>query len=450
MIKSLFLFIMAKLILQAKKSYEFISEKLWKVRINKVDRKQGLFIKNARIFSLAWKGFRDDKCLIAATALTFYTLFSIVPILALIFAIAKGFGFERDLEQQILQNYSEYETILSNAFIYANAMLSTTKEGIIAGIGIVLLLWSVMQLLINIEDSFNLIWKVKRGRSWVRKITDYLTIMLVAPLFLILSVGITIAVQTQIGNMHVLGFVGTFFIKMLAYALVACIFTFLFIALPNIKVNYKSAISAAIISTLAFELLGWGYIRFQIGANRLNAIYGTFAALPLFLIWVQYCWYIVLFGAELAYAHQHVDHFEMEDDIQKLSVRYRKVVALLIANLVAKRFYEREKSLNILEISEKLDLPTRLTQLIVNEFVETGIFVEVRTENEKETVYQPGVTESKFTVKFLIDALERKGVNSLPIIDTQELAHVNALMQELDKSTDTDLGHLYVKDLIQP
>jgi membrane protein len=439
---------MAKFIATARKSYDFVSGQLWKVRLSKLDKRQGLLVRQLRVFSLAAKGFNEDNCLVSATALTFFTLFSIVPILALAFAIAKGFGFEKNLQDQILQNYGEYSGVLNNAFLYANSMLSSARGGVIAGFGIVLLLWSVMKLLISIENSFNDIWEVKRGRSWVRKITDYLTIMLVGPLFLIVSGGLTVALQARLGNLHLLGFMGTFFIKLFAYGLVTGLFTFLFIALPNIKVQFKPAFAAAIVATILFELLGWGYIRFQVGANRMNAIYGGFAALPLFLIWVQYSWYIVLFGAELAYAYQNVDHYELEDDIQNLSFRYKKVISLMIANLVAKRFYKREKSLNAIEISIALDLPSRLTRNLINEFVEIGILVEVKTDTDKEVVYQPGITESKFTVQYVIDAIEKKGVNSLPINDSSELKVINQLMHEMDKTMDTQTGHVFVKDIV--
>jgi len=438
---------MSRLISSAKQSVQFVSG-IWKVRLNKVNKRQGILIKQLRIISLAGKKFKEDNCFTTATALTFYTLFSIVPILALVFAIAKGFGYEKDLQDELLNNYGQYREVLSNSFVYANSLLSTTQGGVIAGIGIVLLLWSVMKLLISIETIFNQIWEVKMGRSWVRKVTDYLTIMLVGPLLLIVSGGITVAVQNEVGNLHLLG-IGTVFIKLLAYALIAAVFIFLYIVLPNTKVRFKAALPAAIIATVLFELLGWAYIRFQIGANRLNAIYGGFAALPLFLIWVQYSWYIVLFGADLAYATQHVDHYELEDDIRNLSTRYKKVISLMIANLVSRRFFNGDKSLTVMEISEKLDLPSRLSENIINEFVDIGIFVEVRTDDEKEIVYQPGVTESKFTVQYLVDAIERKGVNSLPINDTLELIHINKLMQEMDRSMDTNLGHLYIKDIVK-
>lgn len=439
---------MANFVTRAKKSMESVSYKLFKVRLNKVEKRQGLLIRQLRAFSLALKEFRDDNCLVTATALTFYTLFSIVPILALVFAIAKGFGYEANIQELLLSKFPQYRQVLDEAFVSASKLLASTQGGIIATFGLVLLLWSVMQLLINIENSFNTIWEIKRGRTWIRKVTDYLTIMMVGPLMLIVSGSLTVAVETQVGNLQFLGVIGTYLLKLLAYLIVAGVFTFLYVAMPNTKVKVKAAFAAAVVATILFELLGWAYIRFQIGANRLNAIYGGFAALPLFLIWVQYSWYVVLFGAELAFTNQNIDHYELKDDIQNLSMRYKKVISLMIANLVSKRFFHKESSLTATEISERLDLPARLTRNLLNTFVESGLFVEVVREKDKDIIYQPGITESKFTVRYFFDTLDRHGINALPITDTSELIHIHKLMEELDKSTDNDLGHMNIKDLV--
>ncbi len=439
---------MANVITIFKRSWHFVTDKMWRLRLDKLDKRHGVLVKQLRIFSLSIEGFNEDKCLTKATALTFYTLFSIVPIMALAFALAKGFGFDKTLQKQLMDNYGEYSDVLDKVFIYADSLLATAKGGIIAGFGVVLLLWSVMKLLVNIENSFNEIWEIKRGRSWLRKLTDYLTIMIISPLFLVISGSLTVAIQTKLGGIVYLGFLTTFLLKVLAWTLIAGIFTFLYMVLPNTRVQFKSAAVAAIISTILFELLQWAYIRFQIGANSMNAIYGGFAALPLFLIWVQYSWYIVLFGAELAFANQNVDHYELENDIKNLSDRYKKVIALMIANCVAKRFYYGEKALTAFQIADLLDLPTRLARTIINEFIETGIFIEARNENDKETVYQPAISETKLTVKFIIDKLDRKGVNTLPIRDTQELVTVNKLMSELEQILDNDLGNLKIKDLV--
>jgi membrane protein len=421
---------------------------MWGVRLNKLDPRRGFLIKQLRIISLSVQGFNEDKCLTKASALTYYTLFSIVPVLALVFAIAKGFGFDASLKAQLSEKYSEYGSILSNAFIYADSLLATTKGGIIAGFGIVLLLWSIIKLLMSIEDSFNEIWEIKKGRSWVRKITDYLTIMLISPLFLIVAGGLTVAIQTKIGSIVFLGILSKILIQLLAFLLLALVFCMLYLVLPNTKVKFKAAASAGIVAALLFELLNWAYIKFQIGASNLNAIYGGFAALPLFLIWVQYSWYVVLFGAEIAFANQNVDHYELDHEIMNLSDRYKKAIGLLIASTVAKRFYEGEPLLTVTQIANQLDLPMRLTRNIVNEFVETKVFVEVRTEEEKEYSYQPAVTESKFTVKYIFDALDLKGINSLEIEDPQALNKITDLMQRLELESDKQLGKVLVKDVV--
>lgn len=430
-----------------KNMWIFVSEKIWQIRIGKIDKKQGFFIKQLRILTLSVKGFNEDDCLTKATALTYYTLFSIVPILALIFAIAKGFGFEKDLQDQLVSNYKQYEEILKQAFEYAASMLESAKGSVIAGFGAILLLWSVMKLLMSIENNFNQIWEIKRGRTWIRKITDYLAIMIISPIFLAVSASLTVAIQTKVGHFQFLSGFSTILLNILAYFLITCVFALLYIVLPNTKVNARSAFIAGFISMILFELLQWAYIKFQIGANSMNAIYGGFAALPLFLIWVQYSWYIVLFGAEIAFANQFVDHYELENDINKLSVRYKKAIGLMISNLVAKRFYNGETALTASEIAEKLDLPLRLARLVINEFVETGIFTEIKGEKEKESAYQPGLTESKLTVRNILNIMDEKGINSLPISDTNELKTINNLMKQLDEAMDNEHGNILVKDI---
>ena len=220
---------MANLVTVIKKTWYFVSVKLWHIRIDKVDKTQGFFLRQLRIFSLAINGFNEDKCLTKATALTFYTLFSIVPILALAFAISKGFGLEKNLQEMISGNYPEYKEVLDQAFVSAGKLLSTAKGGVIAGFGIVLLLWSVLKLLVSIEDNFNEIWEIKKGRTWVRKLTDYLTVMLIGPVFLIVAGGLTVAIQTKVGSIEILGYASTILIKLIAYSLIVAVFMFLYI-----------------------------------------------------------------------------------------------------------------------------------------------------------------------------------------------------------------------------
>lgn len=443
---------MSNVVTLFKRTSHFLTHKLWRVRIDKLDKKQSFLLKQLRIFSLAIKGFNEDKCLLKASALTYYTLFSIVPVIALAFAIAKGFGYQEDLKLQILAKFGEQQQIITQAFGYADTMLANTHGGLIAGIGVILLLWSVMKLLSSIENSFNEIWEIKRDRTWVRKITDYLSIMLIAPILLILSGTITVGFKTSVeavsSSYVYFSPISTFLLKSLAFSLIWGMFTFIYVALPNTKVSFKAGALGAFVAALLFELLQWAYVASQVGVAQYNAIYGSFAALPLFLIWVQYSWYVVLFGSELAFANQNVDHYELENDITNISDRYKRVIALLIANYVVKNFDEGKPALTAIQVAKKLDLPVRLARSIINEFTEIGIFSEVRTATEKETGYQPGITDSKLTVKFIIGKLDEKGVNELPIDDSKELETVNRLMKDMDEVLNTTKGNTLVKDLV--
>lgn len=438
---------MANVVTVLKKGWVFLTKQLWVVRLDKLNKRHGFLVKQIRVFSLSIKGFNEDNCLTRATALTFYTLFSIVPVLALMFAIAKGLGYDQDLKRQISEGASQYSTVLNQAFIYADSMLASAKGGVIAGFGAVLLLWSVMSLLINIESSFNDIWEIKQGRTWYRKVTDYLTIMIIAPIFLIISGGLTAYIQMQVDDVRIIAGASPFILKLISFLMICGVFTFLYIVLPNTRVTFKSAFTAAIFATILFELLQWAYVSFQIGTMRMNAIYGSFAALPLFLIWIQYSWYIVLFGAELAFANQNVDHYELENEIKNISIRYKRVIALMICNNVVKNFQTGAKAPTSIEIARALDLPVRLARIVINELVETKLLSEVKTENDKVIAYQPAISDSILTIRFVINRLDEKGVNSLPITNKKELATINRLLDDMDNVMSDEKGNVLVKDI---
>jgi membrane protein len=170
--------------------------------------------------------------------------------------------------------------------------------------------------------------------------------------------------------------------------------------------------------------------------------------LPLFLIWVQYSWYIVLFGAELAFANQNVGHYELENEIQNISVRYKRVIALLVCNRIVKNFHEGKKPLSAKDLAGVLDLPMRLALTILNELVETKVLTEVKTSSDKEIAYQPAIADSKLTIKFIINRLDEKGVNELPIHDPNELSSINGLLTDIDRLMDNNTGNTLVKDII--
>lgn len=410
------------------KIVNFIKIDVWRIRLKEVSRTKSFLVKQLRIVLLAFRGFDEDKCLLRASALTFYSLLSIVPVVAMAFGIAKGFGFEKTLETQLLEKFQGQEEVLTNVIDFANKLLQNTKGGLIAGIGIAFLFWAVIKVLGNIEKSFNDIWGIKQARSFGRKFTDYLSIMLICPILVIMSSSVTVFIASQLvlitQKITLLGTISPVIftlLKLLPYCVIWILFTFIYIFMPNTKVNFKAGILAGIIAGTIYQVVQWGYINFQVGVVKYNAIYGSFAALPLFLVWLQISWLVVLFGAEVSFAYQNVDTYEFEPDCLNISYSFKKLVTLQIVHLLVKDFYKDDKPLTAAQISHNLEIPIRLVRQILYELTECGIVSEVKRQKDKAVAYQPARATEMFTVKYVIDALENRGSRKIPVAQSKEL-----------------------------
>ena len=439
---------------QIKKLLLFLKIDLWRVRTDKMSSRQGKLIRFIRVLSLSLKGFNEDKCISKASALTYFTLFSVVPLLALVFAIAKGFGFEEKLQQDLVKEFGEHKEVLDKIFVYSHSLLENAQGGILAGVGILILLWSVMNLLSNIENSFNEIWEIRKGRSLVRKFTDYLSIMLISPIFILLSGSITVVINSGLGTvanqvawLPQIGVAFQIILKLFSLLLITFLFTFIYVVLPNTKVKLKSAAFAGLIAAILFELLEWVYIKFLVGAMSYNKVYGSFAVLPLFLIWVQYSWYVVLLGAEISFSTQNVDNYELENEIKNISPRLKKTLSLLLMNLIVSNFKKSIKPFSSSELAVKLDFPLKLVNIIVSDLMEVGLLHEVRLDDEKEIGYQPAVSDSVLTVGFVLDRLDTKGHNEIPIDTTPEFLKLATVLKEFDSISYSSQHNLFLGEL---
>ncbi|MFO7999614.1 MAG: YihY/virulence factor BrkB family protein, partial [Marinilabilia sp.] len=366
----------------------FLLEEIWRIRPDDTTKRQFWLIRFLRIFSLAIRRFIIDKCDIKASALTLFSLLSVVPLVAMAFGIAQGFGFRETLETELQNRLVGHEEVVVWIQEFALGYLDNTKGGMIAGIGFGFLLFIVMRLMNNVEEALNDIWDVKRSRSFIRKFSDYVSLLLVAILLLVTSGSIVVFIANRIRDLGVGSFASGFIVWVAPYIMIWLVFSLLFMIMPNTKVKPLSAIFGGIIAGSLFLLLQYGYIYFQVGVSRYNAIYGSFAALPLFLIWMQFSWMIVLFGAELAFAHQNEKSFEFEVDTKNISAYALKLVSILIIREVDRNFDQGEKPLSVAELSERLKIPFRLVTDLSYRLVEAGILVEVNTGNE-EIVLQP-------------------------------------------------------------
>ena len=397
-----------------KQSIKFVSRDIWHLTSEKQSAKDSFLTRQLKIIIIAVRSFIDDKITVRASALTYYTLMSLIPIVALIFAMAKGFNYETELRVFLFDNFSEQQDVVHWILNFVDSTLKNTKNGIIAGIGIVMLLWACLKLMIHIEESFNHVWNVKNPRSWKNRITNYLAVFIIAPVFLMVSISVSIAMNTHISSVSSsLSFFDSisplinFLYKSISFVSVWILFALLYKFMPNIRVKFSHALFAGIIAGSLFQLTQNLYVYSQVSITKFSAIYGTFAAIPLFLMWAQLSWLIVLFGAELAFAYQNIDNYESEKESEHTSFYQRKIVALLITRTVATNFKAENKPLEIPDISEKLSLPTRIVRTMVNVLADAGILSEVVTDTEKEYGYQPAFDINSMTIATVFSHLEK-------------------------------------------
>ena len=423
----------------------FIERDIWRIRLKKLPATKALFIEHLRILLAAWRGFDNHQCQLRASALTFYSLLAIVPIAAMAFGIAKGFDMQTILQERLLEKFEGQEEVLTKVFDFANTLLANTSGGVVAGVGVLVLFWTIIKVLGNIESSLNDIWGIKKPRSLSRKATDYLSVMFISPILLVISGSATIFITSKITfitqKIEMLGAlrpVVTFILGFAPYSIMWVLFSFLYIFMPNTKVNFKTGLFAGIIAGTIYQVVQWLYVTFQVGVAHYNAIYGSFAALPLFLIWVQLSWLIVLAGAELSYAHQHSDMLEFEPDIERVSASFKKLLTLRVVSLLAKNFSHGLKPLSMSDISHSTDIPKKLIKQILIELMECGIVIETSNKQENETGYQPALDTDHLTINYVLDVMEKCGIPDIPVEAAPELEtlaeSLKTFRDELEKS----------------
>lgn len=408
-------------------------------------------VRQIKIFRLAFKGFTEDRVQLRASALTYYSILSIVPLIAMVFGIAKGFGFETFLEEELLARFEGQEKVLEWILTFKDRYLSQIKGGLIAGIGIVVLLWSVMKLLGNIESSFNDIWQIKKARVISRKMSDYVSLIVITPMLLFISSSVSIFLTDQIkstSELPLMGYVSTWLVNLIGLApliLIWLVFTLLYIIMPNTKVNFKSAVIGGIIAGTMFQLLQWGYIYFQGMLTGYGAIYGSFAALPLFLIWMQTSWLIVLFGAEVAFANQNIEHYEAESESIDISNHMKRAVTLMILKEIILNFKEGNQPETAEQLANRLDFSVRLVREVIYDLLETGILSETVTKNVKENAYQPAQDIEHLTVGYVIELIDKMGRDNLRTENLKSLEKmtkvIDGFANEIKNSKNNKLVH---------
>lgn len=424
---------------------------IWNTSISDISRGKSFLIRQLRIIVLAARGFMNDRVQLRASALTLYTMLSIIPFVAIAFGIAKGFGLDQRLQELLIKEFQTQPEVLTWILNQAGNAIQDTRGGYIAGVGLIILIWSVMSLLDQIESSFNHIWQIQVSRPWLRKFTDYLAIMLVAPIVLTLSSSITVFVTTELysttASLDFIKPIVGFFIKLAPYLLTWIGLTILFIIMPNTKVKFMPAVVSAIITGTILQLLQWLYIDLQFGISKLSAIYGSFAAIPLFIIWVQSSWIILLLGAELTFANQNLTRYEIEYESLKVSHHQRKALTLVIMKTIVNNFTTGEKAVSSESLSKRLKIPVRLVLDILQDLTDSRLVSMIHEDEHEERLYQPAMDVSKLSVSYILNKLDRKGSDQQVFLESAEYNSMTAMLEDFEKMIDGSESNRLIKDL---
>jgi membrane protein len=432
----------------------FFTVDMWRLNKEALSRPRALWLTALRITAITVKGYIRDNCALRASALTFYSLLSIVPVVALAFGISKGFGLEQRLESQLHQRFAGQQEVISKVIDFARSLLENTKGGLIAGIGVLLLIWSAVKVLNHIEATLNHIWKVQ-ARSTIRKFTDFLSIMIISPLLVVVSSSVNVYIAAEItaltGKMALLQAASPlifFLLKLLPFGLIWVLFILIYLVMPNTQVRFPSAFLAGIIAGSVYQILQGVYINAQVLVSKTNAIYGSFAALPFFLMWLQLSWMIVLLGAEIAYSHQHVGHFGMAADYRRISMDIRRRYALHILRLVIGRFQKGLRPFTVDQIAKTLKLPYLLVFQLIGDLQASNLVSAVRSErNNGQPAYQPARDINGITIGSVLEALDKAGATHWPESDDPELHRVSQALDEVQAALRNSPADRLVKDL---
>ena len=433
---------------------QFLRGGVWRVRSRDLPPGHSFLIRQLRIVLLALRGFRSDRCSMRASALTFFTILSIVPAIAMAFGVAKGFGLESTLEERIREGLANQQEVADRLIQFSQSMLENARGGLIAGVGIAVLFWTVIKVLTHVEKSFNAIWGVVEHRTLARRFADYLAMMLICPVLLVASGGVTVLVtskmQAIVESVVLLGFLAPFvalLIRLIPYGIGWVVFAFVYIFMPNTKVRPKSALIGGIVAGTLYQVMQWVYVTAQVGVAKYNAVYGSFAALPLFLVWLQLSWLVVLFGAELSFASQNVETYELEPDCQNASHALKRLVALRITQMLVQRFSAGEEPVTAAVLAHELGVPIRLANEVLHELVEARVLSETRANGSKDLAYQPARAVDGLTIAAVLEALEDSGSHSLPLVESPELERLSANLQELREALRASPANVALRDL---
>lgn len=434
-----------KAIIKAKSLWQYVSADVWR------EDKSSLVVNVVKTLNLSVKSFLNGDVQTQACAMTYRTLLALVPALAMLFALGRGFGLQTYLEDQLMNTFQAMRGALSQAFNFVDSYLNQASEGVFVGVGLIFLVWTLISLVSSIEEAFNRIWGVKTGRSFWRKITDYTAMLLILPIIMVCIGGINVMMSSTLQTIFHFPFLTplvSILLEVASYVFTWLFFTAVYMLIPNAEVKFRNAFIAGIISGTGFIVLQWIFVTGQMYVARNNAIYGSFSFLPLLFIWLQLVWVITLSGAVICYSAQNIFRYSYNDDISHISPRYREKVIMAVATVTVQRFCSNCSPVTSRQLIVSYGLPPDLVTRSLDVLLDAGLISRVVTDIKKEQyAYQPALPPDDMTIALVRKRLDMAGSKNFIRDFNTNYSGIVKIFDGITQAIDDYAGNIKLNDI---
>ena len=429
---------------------QLVSHELWAVDLAAQPRCRRCLLRFVQFWILVGREFIADRCLLHAMALAFTTLLSLVPLLALMFAVLKSFGIQNHLQPMLLTHLSAGSEAVASAII---TYINNTNAGHLGTVGLVALVLSVVSLICGVEKSFNAIWGVEETRSLKERFTSYFSVVTIGPVFMVAAISMTGSLKSQMVvqwllDMALVGNLLIVLFNILPFVVMWLVLAGLYLFIPNTRVTPRAALLGGIFSGTFWQLSQWAYVDFQVGLARYNAIYGTLAALPIFMVWLYLAWAIVLLGLEVTYAVQNLKSVRRDLRGGRVSITGRTRVVLAVLLYLARCFQRGEPAPSAEALAAELEIPPRLLGGILDLLQRQGLAVAL-IRADGVCGFLPAREPDTIAVAALLGSIAGDGTDYLPPTGCAEHAVIINLVNRLALAADGALAGVTLRDLVE-
>lgn len=432
--------------------HQQIIDFIWIKNINELPKWRQNLVHTLRIGHLVFRDLLEGQLTLRAMGLVYTTLLSLVPFIAISFSVLKGFGVHNQIEPMLLNFLAplgdQGVEITRRVIEFVNNM----RAGVLGTLGLALLLYTVISLMQKIERSFNYMWHVSQGRAFVRRFSDYLSVILIGPVLVFTALGITASIASlslvqHLMEMQIIGTLFETFSRLIPYLLVIIAFVLVYMLIPNTKVHLSSAIVGGVVAGISWETAGWIFASFVVNSAKYTAIYSVFASLIIFMIWLYVSWLILLMGCGIAFYYQHPEQRHLHSKEINLSNRMKEELAIAIMAVIAKQYYGKEQPSTIDQLSNQLSVGVLALEIIIQSLINSKILI---TNGDEKPGFVPAYAPEVMSLKDIISAIRKSGETELlnPVV-LMGVEYLREIIQQREENIQDFVKDITLKDLVE-